>query len=141
MYKMKSNVQQWLFIAILLLAGGLFTYEVLLADDYQVNSNEKTSISFSKEEIDLSTIQQGIPKEIKVEIENTGHFPLVIYDVETSCGCTNVDWDSKPIKPGNSATLKISYDAKETGRFVKTVTVYGNFELGTRSIIFKGIVE
>ena len=48
--------------------------------------------------------------------------------VVTSCGCTKVEYDKRPVPPGQSMDLKVIYEAEESGRFTKVVTVYSNAE-------------
>ena len=109
--------------------------------DELLASGAKTTIKFEKTEIDLGTIKQGIPKEVTFTLTNTGSTPLVIYDVETSCGCTGAEWTKKPIKAKDTGEITVSYDAKETGRFIKTITVYGNLKSGSNQLQIKGVVE
>ena len=45
--------------------------------------------------------------------KNTGSADVVIMSVTTSCGCTDVKWDHKPIKPGQSATISATYTNDE----------------------------
>jgi hypothetical protein len=40
------------------------------------------------------------------EFTNPGKTPLVILNVETSCGCAAADWTEKPVKPGKSGQVK-----------------------------------
>lgn len=110
-------------------------------DDELILSGGKTTISVDKSEIDLGTIKQGVPKLVTFKVTNSGDIPLVIYDVETSCGCTGAEWSKKPIEPKKQQSIVITYDAKETGQFIKTITVYGNIETGSKQLQIKGAVE
>lgn len=53
---------------------------------------------------------------------------LVILDARTSCHCTKVDFLRKPIQPGDTSFIRVTYDG--TGRtaehFNKSVTIYTN---------------
>ncbi len=56
---------------------------------------------------------------------NVGDKPLVIYNVVSSCGCTDVDWTKKPLKPGEKGIIKATYKNDEGGYpFDKNLTVY-----------------
>ena len=68
----------------------------------------------------------GEKKEWKVTLKNTGDAPLVIHGVDTSCGCTRVEYSQRPLRPGEETTLLIVYEADEAGHFRKTVDVYCN---------------
>ena len=109
--------------------------------DELLASGAKTTIEFNKTEIDLGTLKQGNPKEVTFTFTNTGSAPLLIYDVETSCGCTGAEWTKKPIEAKDTGEIRVSYDAKETGRLIKTITVYGNLINGSIRLKIKGVVE
>ena len=59
---------------------------------------------------------------------NVGGAPLVINDVETSCGCTQVDYPRQLILSGMTGTVRVSYDSRGRmlGRFKKGVTIRTN---------------
>jgi hypothetical protein len=61
------------------------------------------------------------------EFTNSGDSPLTIRTVTTSCGCTEVQWPAKPIPPGKSGTIRVTYtpDAN-TGPFMKQIDVAVN---------------
>ena len=51
--------------------------------------------------------------------------PILIYEVVTSCGCTDAEWTREPIKPGKTGTVKATYKNEDGPYpFDKTVTVY-----------------
>lgn len=43
-----------------------------------------------------------------------------------SCGCTIVEYDKRPVSPGNSLALKIVYNADKKGYFNKVINLYCN---------------
>jgi len=58
---------------------------------------------------------------------NTGTAPLVIVDASASCGCTRPEFPKKPIQPGKSGKIKVSFNPKGQPRsFSKVVTVITN---------------
>ena len=50
----------------------------------------------------------------------------MIQDITTSCGCTKVEYSKEPVRPGSKLELKVIYEAEQSERFNKTVTVYCN---------------
>ncbi|MBP5218694.1 MAG: DUF1573 domain-containing protein [Bacteroidales bacterium] len=57
--------------------------------------------------------------------ENVSGSNMVIYNVVSSCGCTDVTWTREPVKPGESGKVKATYKNDEGGYpFDKTLTVY-----------------
>ncbi|MDR3261376.1 MAG: DUF1573 domain-containing protein [Tannerella sp.] len=60
-------------------------------------------------------------------VKNTGNAPLIITHVQSSCGCTEPQWTSEPIAPGNEGEVKITYDpVRRLGPFRKNVMIYTN---------------
>jgi hypothetical protein len=60
------------------------------------------------------------------KFKNTGNAPLVISDVQKTCGCTSPDYTKTPIMPGETGEIKVSYDTNRIGQFTKFVTVFSN---------------
>lgn len=65
------------------------------------------------------------PVSATFTLTNVSGSPSVIYNVASSCGCTSVEWTKKPLKTGESATVKATYSNDEGGYpFDKTLTIY-----------------
>jgi len=64
------------------------------------------------------------------EFTNTGNQPLVINNVNASCGCTKPDWTKSPIAPGEKGVVIAKYDPStpsgKAAAFNKTLTVMSN---------------
>lgn len=57
--------------------------------------------------------------------KNIGDKPIVVHRVITSCGCTEPNWDKKPIHPGESGKIDISFKNDQGPYpFDKGITVY-----------------
>jgi hypothetical protein len=80
---------------------------------------KETTHSFGK-------IPQGRPVTYTFELVNTGREPLLLENVQASCGCTTPEWSREPIAPGATAPLKVGYNAYAEGRFNKAVTIFYN---------------
>ena len=94
-----------------------------------VNPTSKDAvIQFKNLEKNLGELEYQKEEEYSFEFENPGETPLIIQNVETSCGCTAADWSQKPIKPEDKGEIKIKYDADFPGVFQKTITVHYNGE-------------
>ena len=87
---------------------------------------KQTTVSLSEREVQFGSFPMREKKERKVTLKNTGDAPLVVHDVDTSCGCTRVEYSQRPVRPGEETTLLIVYEADEAGHFRKTVDVYCN---------------
>jgi hypothetical protein len=125
-----------LFIAILLSAA----ISIGGCSGSSVAGTTSTTINFTTTEADFGTIPQGHPKTVVFAFRNTGKGPLVIYRAEASCGCTQPEYPKEPITPGKKGEIKVTYDAKEIGHFVKTITVYHNDKNGMDVLEIRGMV-
>lgn len=69
-------------------------------------------------------IENG-PVSCTFNIKNIGQSPSVIYNVVSSCGCTDVKWTREPIRPGGSGKINVTYSNDEGAYpFDKSLTVY-----------------
>lgn len=65
------------------------------------------------------------PVSCAFTVKNIGQTPAVIYNVVSSCGCTDVKWTREPLKPGDSGKISVTYSNDEGPYpFDKTLTVY-----------------
>ncbi len=81
---------------------------------------------FLHSEYDFGKIAQGRPVTYDFKWVNTGKDAIQIRDVQASCGCTTPEWQKDPVKPGDTATIKIGYNSAAEGAFDKVVTVFFN---------------
>lgn len=70
------------------------------------------------------SIEDG-PLSCTFTVTNNGTEPLVLFEVVSSCGCTDVTWTREPLQPGKSGTISATFK-NEDGPFPfdKTLTVY-----------------
>ena len=65
------------------------------------------------------------PVSCTFTIKNTGSKPAVIYNVTSSCGCTNVSWTKEPLLPGKTGKVSVTYTNDEGAYpFDKSLTMY-----------------
>lgn len=68
---------------------------------------------------------KGGPVSCSFTITNTSNEPAVIYQVVTSCGCTDASWTKEPIMPKKTGKVSVTYTNDEGPYpFDKTITVY-----------------
>ena len=92
------------------------------------NNPIKTTVNTEQTIFDLGTFDKTDIKEVFVKIRNTGNNPLVIFDVNTSCGCITTSFDKQPVNPGNNIVVKLKIIPNETGFLSKVVKISGNFD-------------
>ena len=96
-------------------------------------------IALKETTFDFGKIPQGKPVYHFFEVTNAGKTPMVISNVQTSCGCTTPEWSKDPIPSGSTAKIKIGYNAAGEGNFEKFITITYNQNL-TKQVNIKGTV-
>ena len=65
------------------------------------------------------------PQTCTFTVTNKGQEPVAIYEVVSSCGCTDVKWTRELLQPGQSGTISATYKNNDGALpFDKTLTVY-----------------
>ncbi len=95
---------------------------------------------FVSEVYDFGNIPQGVPAEARFEFINAGKEPLIITDVQKTCGCTKTEWSKEPIAPGQKGWIVAEYNAANEGAFTKAITVMSNTKTPAMKLTFKGTV-
>jgi hypothetical protein len=73
-------------------------------------------------------------------VTNIGKEPLLIENVQASCGCTVPAWDKSPIAPGKTGSFTAKYNSQgRPGGFTKSLTIMTN--RGRKAVTIKGTVE
>lgn len=75
---------------------------------------------------DFGVVKMNAPAEVYFEFTNTGDKPLVITNVQSSCGCTTPEYSKKPVPPGKSDKIKVGYKTDKVGPINRSITVNSN---------------
>lgn len=110
---------------------------LLLFISFSLNAQE---FKFEKETIDYGKIEKGANGERTFVFTNVGNAPLIIKNIQSSCGCTVPKKPEKPIMPGEKGEIKVSYDTKRIGGFSKMITIFSNAKNARKIIKIKGYV-
>lgn len=100
----------------------------------------KTKCKLSTTSINLGTIEYKKTRKANVVIRNIGETPLIIQDIQTGCGCIQINYDKKPIPCGDSSNIIINYHAISTGIINKNIKIFCNTNT-SYNINIKGIVK
>lgn len=105
--------------------------------------SQKARIEFEKTSHDFGTISEtGGPAVYDFVFKNTGDAPLILNNVRPSCGCTTPTWSRQPIAPGQSGSVKVSFDPRHRpGRFNKSITINSNASNPVLTLSIHGIVS
>ena len=113
--------------SLITLIFGLFVVFCAYAQEDETKVTEGALITFEEESHDFGDIYQGDKVEHVFKFENSGSQPLIITNVQTTCGCTASEWPREPVLPGASADLKVNFNS--AGKFVrqnKVITIVSN---------------
>ncbi len=104
-------------------------------------TGKQPDIKFNKMEHDFGSIPQGTPVTTEFEVTNTGKAPLIISNVNVTCGCTTPFFTKDPIMPGKKGLIKATFNAAAAGAFTKGITVVTNVpDKAGVPLIIKGTV-
>jgi hypothetical protein len=102
--------------------------------------NEKAEFKFNEEKHDFGKISQGTPVTTVFEFTNIGKEPLILTNVQPTCGCTIADYTKTPVKSGDKGLIKITYNAAFAAPFTKTIVVTSNAKTPVKNLIIVGEV-
>ena len=76
--------------------------------------------------IDYGTVNKDSDSGVRTfEFKNTGDAPLIITNVQSTCGCTVPTKPTEPIMPGMNGKIDVKYNMNP-GPIRKTITVESN---------------
>jgi len=80
-------------------------------------------IKVNTEKYDFGKIKQNVPVTYFFEIKNISDKAVVVENSWGSCGCTTPEKPKEPIQPGQTAKLKVQYNAAALNHFDKDVYI------------------
>ncbi len=85
-------------------------------------------LTFEKEVINLGTFSEDSgPKECVFKFRNNTDVPITIDMIVTSCGCTKVEYSTKPIMASKTGGIKVMYSNDRGAQELnERITVYVN---------------
>lgn len=101
----------------------MLMFGVALADEPQAE------IVFDKSVHNFGTFTEDNPVQTcTFTFKNTGKAPLVIIQAIATCGCTVPTYTDKPVPPGGTGIIEVTYNGKGRypGHFKKVITVNTN---------------
>lgn len=99
------------------LFGFLFVFflaTAAYAQEGQPAAAEQTDgpvITFTEKMHDFGDITQGDKVQHVFTFTNSGNEPLILANVETTCGCTASNWPRDPIAPGEEGQITVTFNS------------------------------
>lgn len=112
---------------------------------FSASAQKGAKIEFKDQDntIDYGTVTKESDNGVRVfEFTNTGDAPLIITNVQSTCGCTVPSKPKEPIMPGKTGQIEVKYNMNP-GPIRKTITVESNavnYEGGKIALKIKGTV-
>ena len=131
---MKCSSSYFLFLTLFLFA--------------QISSAQKkdivkgASIEWEKKSHDFGDIVEGEKVEFVYKFTNSGSDPLIITNVQVTCGCTTPKgWPRDPVMPGHRGEIPVQFNSLgKFGRQNKVVTIVSNAAEGNSQVTFSANV-
>jgi hypothetical protein len=101
-----------------------------------LENRRDTSISVGK-------VRAGEIIQYDAWLHNTGTEPLIITSVDTSCGCTSVEYEKQPIQPDARGHFSFRFDSRGqmTGRQVRHIDIHTSAGKNPYTIMVNAEVE
>jgi len=109
---------------------------------YSIYAQNNATIHFDKMMHDFGRIkEEGGKVSFNFKFKNNGKQPIIIKNVQSSCGCTTPDWSKTPVMPGKEGFVSAEYDPTDRpGAFSKEITVFNNITNEPITLEIKGDV-
>ena len=97
---------------------------------------------FSEEIHNFGSLKAGEVVSFTFIFRNEGTKTLLITDIDSGCGCTEVIIPNKSIGPGLEGRIEVIYNsAGEVGKQLKTITITSNAEKAKQQLFIRANVK
>lgn len=124
--------------------GVLCLVAMLLGVELCAQEPRGADIELTTNVVELGELSRSDDKSyVRLSFLNTGDVPLVVTEVRTSCSCTTIKHDRKPIAPGEQGVLNITVDPSKApvGNFYRVLQVYSTAISGVKNITLKAEIK
>jgi hypothetical protein len=84
-------------------------------------------LSLDRSTHDFGTLKPAAMVNTEITLTNTGRSDLIIRAVKSNCSCATTQLDRQTIRPGEKATLKVTFDSgSRRGNEQKSITIFSN---------------
>lgn len=143
---LKFEVRSWKFkVAVAIMLAALLMSSCARgtkkAPEGQTVQSGTAKFVFSEEIHNFGSLKAGEVVAFTFTFKNEGTGPLIIHDVDSGCGCTEVKLPEQPVEPGQEGHIEVIYDSTgETGRQLKTIILFSNAEQAEQKLYIKANV-
>jgi uncharacterized protein YceK len=127
----------FIIVVALMVACSSNSSKTAISQNIAYDSINGPVMRFYADTMHLGVLKQGDKVNCEFRFKNEGKSNLLIMSVSAGCGCTNTEWETKPIKPGEESKIKIIFNsAHKIGRQVKSVYVKSNAQKDDKVLNF-----
>lgn len=102
-----------------------------------VSNGNLTTVSWNRDTLQFGIIEEGTILLDSFVVTNTGTLPYQITNARASCDCTVLRYPKTPVKPGQSASIRIEFDSQgKAGLTQPGIIIYDNSTPNLRSILY-----
>lgn len=124
-------------VCFFLIVAALFAPGKNLAQTDNSLPANLTTVSWKPDTLQFGIIEEGTILLDSFVLTNTGVLPYEIRGAKASCDCTVLRYPKKPIKPGQSASIRIEFDSQgKAGLTQPGIIIYDNSSPNLRSILY-----
>ncbi|MDE5637701.1 MAG: DUF1573 domain-containing protein [Alistipes sp.] len=99
---------------------------------------DATLASGGTDTVRFGRLHQGETALRQLSLRNDGTEPTIVVGHETTCGCVALEYERRPVKPGESLPVRMTFDSRgEYGWQMKLLTL----RLGAKALPLKIYVE
>lgn len=96
-----------------------------------------TTVSWNRDTLQFGIIEEGMILLDSFLVTNTGTLPYQITNARASCDCTVLRYPKTPVKPGQTASIRIEFDSQgKAGLTQPGIIIYDNSTPNLRSILY-----
>lgn len=124
------------------MSPALLVFFLLAQSPVEIDSNFLQPIVWQDTTIHhFGNLEKGKTGAHAFIFKNTGSTPITIDNVRTTCGCTATDWPVAPVGPGQTDSIRVTFDAYKKGTFEKRIRVFFSQMRKAEVLVIRGIVR
>ena len=90
-----------------------------------IRLTDRTLETGGSDTVRFGHLRSGEIAVVQLWLANQTTQPIILSDYRSSCGCTTLDFDTQPIRPGEAQRLALTFDSRgEWGWQLKSVDLF-----------------
>lgn len=112
------------------------TATVVSREDKDAKPEEAAKIIVAETQHDFGTVEEGTILTFDLGIRSAGNTPLIITDVQKSCGCTATLLNKDKLEPGESGNIEVELNTRGmVGHKSRTIAIKSNDPYNKRVVV------